>query len=237
MPALIIAYLVSLIPAVIIYFWLKDHMYRQDTDYKVFCRTSLLQGIRSVLLVMLFSASFALFGNIVLFKERTGLAYDAYRTFAVFAFSEETAKLLTFRKLLKQTETPCSALDMICSMTLVGLGFEIIESVVYAFGTNPIQMLVRGITAMHAGYGFIMGWFYARSILTGNKVWAVLGFVIPFLLHGAYDFGLSESFSNLLGENYAFLSVSLAIFALVVLIWLFVFTAKARKNPVYTEPL
>ena len=234
MLVLIGSYFVSLIPAVIIYLWFRNYMHRHDQAYKLFCRDSLVKGIGSVLLVIVLSASLSLLGNMVLFKERSGLLYAAYRTFIVLALAEETAKFVTFRRLLKKTETSYSALDMIASMTLVGLGFEIIESVVYAVTTNPMQMLVRGITAMHAGYGFVMGYFYARSRLTGNRFYAIIGFVLPALLHGAYDFGLSDAFAAT-SENYAFLSVNLAILALILLIIMFLFTRKARRNPMYTE--
>lgn len=234
MVASIGSYLISLIPAAVIYFWFRDHMYRHDQEYKLFCRNSLVKGILSVLLVMAFSATLSLIGNVLLFKERSGLLYDAYRRFIVLALAEETAKFITFRNILKKTEMPYSALDMIASMTLVGLGFEIIESVVYAVTTNPIQMLVRGITAMHAGYGFLMGCFYARSRLTGKKFYAVLGFIIPAILHGAYDFGLSDSFAAT-SENYAFLSVSLAILALILLTVMFLSTRKLRHKKLYTK--
>ncbi|MBQ1318253.1 MAG: PrsW family intramembrane metalloprotease [Solobacterium sp.] len=236
MAVLIIAFLASLIPAAIIYFWLRNHMFRQDQEYKTFCRSSLFKGMLSTFLVILFSGSLSLLGNAVLFRESRGLLYTAYRTFIVLALAEEAAKYITFRKILKKTESPYSALDMISSMVLVALGFEILESGVYALTTSPGQMLVRGVTAMHAGYGFIMGWFMAKSRLTGKKSQAIIGFLIPALLHGAYDFGLSDEFAQL-GDATAILSVTLAALALVTLIWMFLFTRKARTNPVYTDCL
>ncbi|MBQ6356418.1 MAG: PrsW family intramembrane metalloprotease [Solobacterium sp.] len=236
MTVLIIAFLASLIPAVIIYIWLRDHMFRHDQEYTSFCRRSLLKGMLSTFLVILFSGTLSLLGNAVLFRESRGLLHTAYRTFIVLALAEEAAKYITFRRLLKKSESPYSALDMISSMILVGLGFEILESGVYALTTSPGQMLVRGVTAMHAGYGFIMGYFMAKNRLTGKKSQAVLGFMIPALLHGAYDFGLSDEFAQL-GDTTAILSVTLAAFALVTLIWMFLFTRKARTNPVYTDCL
>lgn len=234
MIALVLAYLASLIPAAVIYFWFRNHMYRKDEEYKLSCRNAFLKGVQSSLLVMLFSFTLSMLGSF-LFRDKTALLYIAYRKFIVLAFAEELAKFITFRRFLN-TRSFASALDMICYMTLVGLGFEVIESVVYAFTTNAGQMLVRGITAMHAGYGFLMGYLYAKSRLTGNRIYAVLGVLIPFLLHGAYDFGLSEQFLAL-SDNSPFLSVSLALFALVLLIWMFLFTRKARKDPVYTANL
>ena len=121
-------------------------------------------------------------------------------------------------------------------MVIVSIGFELLESAVYAIGSGPIHMFVRGITLMHGGYGFIEGWFYGKAAYTGKKWYAVIGFVISWVLHGAYDFGLSSQFEAAAGENYAFLSVSLALLALIIFIVMIVFFAK-KKKPQYTEPL
>ena len=49
---------------------------------------------------------------------------------------------------------------MIVFMVIVSIGFELLESVLYAFMPNPIQILVRGVLMMHAIFGFIAGWLY-----------------------------------------------------------------------------
>ena len=79
---------------------------------------------------------------------------------------------------------------MIIFMTVVSLAFGLLEDAVYAFGTNPMVMLVRGVLLMHGVYGFLEGWFYGRAKHSGKQWMAVYGFVIVWILHGAYDFGL-----------------------------------------------
>ena len=125
---------------------------------------------------------------------------------------------------------------MTALMVIVAIGFEVLESVVYAFDSGPIHMIVRGVTLMHGGYGFIEGWFYGKAAYTGKKWYAAVGFLICVILHGAYDFGLSSQFEAAVGENYAFLSVSLALLALILFVWMIIFFAK-KKKPQYTEPL
>lgn len=121
-------------------------------------------------------------------------------------------------------------------MTLVGIGFGLIEDIPYAIGASPIIMLVRGVTCMHGGDGFIMGYFLGKGKKTGSKVWTVLVVVVPWLLHGAYDFGLSDEFAAL-GDNAAFLSVSLAGFAIVTLVVLVVFFIRHKHDERFLEPM
>ena len=124
---------------------------------------------------------------------------------------------------------------MIAFMVIVSIGFELMESVVYAIGSGPIHMFVRGITLMHGGYGFIEGWFYGKAKYTKNKAYIAAGFLIAWLLHGAYDFGLNDEFLAM-NPNNAYLSVGIAGFSLVLLVLLIVFFTRKRK-PKYLEPL
>ena len=90
-------------------------------------------------------------------------------------------------------------------------------------------------TIMHGGYGFIEGWFYGKACRIGKKGYMVAGFAIAWILHGLYDFGLSPIIETV-GEYYALLSVSIAIFALVLAICMVVFFARKKKQK-YLEPL
>jgi hypothetical protein len=89
---------------------------------------------------------------------------------------------------------------------------------------------------MHGGFGFIEGYYYGKAKYTGKKWYAVLGFALAWLMHGAYDFGLSESFAAL-GDWTPFLSVSLAGVSLIILVVMVIFFAKKNKKEQYTVPL
>ena len=93
-------------------------------------------------------------------------------------------------------------------------------------------MLVRGITMMHIGFGYIMGRLYGKYRYTGKKVYAVLGFAVPWFFHGLYDFTLSPEVLEL-NDNIAFIPVSIA-FACLVLVFFYVrFVIKARDKETY----
>jgi RsiW-degrading membrane proteinase PrsW (M82 family) len=235
---LIGGFLVSMIPAFAMYFWLKTKGGATDpVGFKQSCREALKNGLLSTVVVLPISALFAFILNRFGMTRESSLLGAFLHTFLVLAFAEELAKSLMLRKTLNKAEYNYTWLDMIALMVIVAIGFEVLESVVYAFGSGPIHMIVRGVTLMHGGYGFIEGWFYGKAKYTGKKWYAVLGFLICVILHGAYDFGLSSQFEAAAGENYAYLSVSLAFFALVVFVWMIIFFAKKNKKPQYTEPL
>ena len=231
------ALIISLLPAIFLYFWMKNKMRKpEDENYKASCKTVLLNGFLSVLYVTLFSALTRVAGNLLGWPNESSLWASFYHTFIVLALSEEAAKTLMFRKVLKKAGYSYTWQDMIVFMVSVSIGFELFESVLYAFMTNPIQILVRGVFMMHAVFGFIEGWFYGKARYTGKKHYAVIGFVLSWIFHGAYDFGLSERFAEL-GDWTAILSVSLAFLSFVFVIIMIVFFAKKNKKQQYLEPL
>ena len=229
--------ILSLLPAVFLYFWLKNKMRKPaDENYRAACRSALLYGFLSTVFTVLFSLAFRLLGNAIGLRNGTSLLAAAYHDFIVLALSEEICKTWMMTKVLKKTGYSYTWQDMIVFMVLVSIGFELLESVVSALTSNPIQILVRGVLIMHGIFGFIEGWFYGKACYTGKKHYAAIGFVIAWLYHGAYDFGLSEKFAEL-GEYSAFLSVSLAALSLVLVIVMIIFFAKKNKKPQYLEPL
>jgi RsiW-degrading membrane proteinase PrsW (M82 family) len=228
--------IVSLIPSVALYFWMKNKVRKpEDEVFKQTCRSALLNGFLATLFILLISGAFAVIGGLLGIKEGASLPATAYHKFIKLAFAEELVKSLMLWKTLKKANYAYTWQDMIIFMVSVSIGFEILEAIVYAIGEGPIPILIRGILIMHGGFGFIEGWFYGKAKYTKNKIYIVIGFVIAWLLHGAYDFGLNDQFLAL-NPNNAYLSVSLAGFSLVLLVLLIAFFVRKRK-PQYLEPL
>ncbi len=94
-----------------------------------------------------------------------------------------------------------------------------------------MQILVRGITAMHVSMAMFVGYFYGKSKYTGNKFWLVFGFVMMWIVHGSFDFLLSPEM-----EEYGYIAVFLAIWSLINMIVTVVIVAKGRKQEKYTKP-
>lgn len=227
MPLLIAALALSLVPAFILYFLLKKRK-RDDKNYTDTCRDALLKGIKCSFYIILLSMLFSLTESLTGLREYP-VPCAVFHNFITLAFAEECVKILTFRKILKQVTFPYSGPDAVAWMTLVGLGFELIESVIYGIGTNAGQMLVRGLTMMHAGYGFITGYFTAKAMETGKKHYLAAAFLIPWILHGSYDLTLKDVILAL-NENIVFIPVTLALFSAVILVLMYFYFRKDRKQ-------
>ncbi len=231
----IISILVSVIPSVLVYRWIKN---KGDKGYQELCRFSIRKGMVSILPVTLVSAGFAIIGVIgkLLIPNINPILYKAYYNIIALAFSEELVKFLYFKKVLKETSYKYSWFDVVIVMTLVGLGFGCIENIVFSINSGIIPMLIKGISISHAGYGFIMGWFYGKKLKTNKNIYGVLGFVIPWLIHGLFDFGLSPELIKL-NDNFAFISIILELVSIVIVFLIIRFVRKKKDVPIYKKKL
>ena len=101
--------------------------------------------------------------------------------FLIVAGSEELAKFLCGMLLLKNCKR---RIDYVVVFAAVGIGFEIFESVLQI---NDLSgLLIKGLLSLHVCFQIFMGSLYGR----GNK-WLAL--IVPWVIHGAYDFMLSYS--------------------------------------------
>ena len=214
MPFYILSFIVSLIPVIILYLWFKNKV-KEDLTYKEMCKKMMIAGLLSVLPVTLFSMILNIILNIF-FVDRTSLLRIFIYNFFVLAFSEEVVKMATFYHIRKKNNYICSPLETMIFAGIVAIGFEILESFVYMIGSNPIEMIVRGVTMMHAGFGLFMGYYLAKGEETKDKKYYVIAFIIPWILHGLYDFSLQSEFLEL-NEYYVFVPFIIIIFLFVVI--------------------
>ena len=226
---LVVAFIVSLIPAFFLYRWLKRQKDMPD-GYADRCKRSLIGGMVCSLPVIGMSLVLHVIGNLLHFKDGNPVLYQAYYTFFVLAFSEELMKFLALKRVIKGRS--CSWLEVTVYMVLVGLGFEVLEAVPYAIGSGAGHMLVRGATMMHVGFGFVTGYFYGKSRHLGNKAIAVGGFVLAWLMHGLYDFTLAEEVLAL-SDWIAAIPVTLAAVCVVLLFLIIRFVKKSRNKEPY----
>lgn len=229
----LVLFFVSLLPSILLYKWLKKQS--EDEKYKIICKNALIKGILSVFPVLLSSLFLYILGRIMFIWIKNDLLYRAYHTFFVLAFSEELIKFLTFKKVIKKNTYPYSWFNITIIMTIVGLGFGCIENVVTTIGSNFIMMFIRGISMGHAGYGFIMGWFYGKMMQTKKKIYGILGFIIPWVIHGLYDFGLSKELISI-NDNFAFISVTLEFICILYAFFIIRFVRKRRKDNTFIKP-
>ena len=230
---LVVAFIVSLIPAFALYFWLKKQQGMPE-GYAETCKKALTRGMLCVFPVLGASCAFSLAGRLLFMGKTDTILYQVYHKFIVLAFAEELVKFFTMRRVTR--DRACSWLEYTIYMMLVALGFEVMEAIPYAFDSGAPHMLVRGITMMHVAFGFIIGYFYGKGKLAGSRPVMALGFVLSWLMHGLYDFSLTEGMTEM-SDFFIFAPVTLAA-ACAVLIFFYVrFVKKAKKQDRYTTLL
>lgn len=230
----VLAFLACLIPSALLFVRLKS-INKDKPGYADSCKKALLYGILSSVPIVLADLVLDLLAELLKLHTHGEILWAAFRAFILFALVEETCKFLLFKRVIRKSKCAYSWFDLTVFMTLVGTGFEILESLVYAFSMGPIQAIVRGITMLHAVFGFITGYFYGRALRTGSKRLAPIGFLIAFLFHGLYDFSLSPAVAAF--SVFDFIAVDLELAGLAVLIVAIVFFAKRKRDEKYTAPL
>lgn len=118
--------------------------------------------------------------------------------FIVVAFSEELVKLIML--LVYPLPRPFfnEPMDGIVYSMMVGMGFAVVENVIYAYNYGMDTILVRAFTAVpaHAIFAVFMGYFIGLSKFHPNTKWKLIafGFGIAIFIHGLYDFFILQQY-------------------------------------------
>ena len=231
----VLALLGSFVPSVIMFLCLRKSG-GDRPDYRSDCTRALLYGFLSTVLIVIAAFVLQIIANLAGLKKCPVLIQEAYKDFILAALVEEIVKFLLFKRVLLKAKSDCSWRDIVAFMVIVGMGFGLLEDVVYVIDADVITILVRGFLLMHGGYGFIMGYLYGKSLYTGRKWYRIPAIVLPFLLHGIYDFGLTPALLEM-DDDFALLSVGMALVGLAIFIRMIVFFARAGKKEKYTKSL
>ncbi len=229
---LILLFLASLIPSAMIFVFLM-RAGRSRPDFTRGCKKALLFGVASTVPIIMAGLVLNIIGNLAGMKGWPLVWRELYCDYVLAAGVEEACKFMFLRILLKKTDYDYTWYDVVAFMTLIGLGFGALEAVFYAFESGPVHMIVRGILVMHGGYGFIKGWLFGKALLTGKKRYAILATLIPFVLHGTYDFFLTPELMEI-NDNFAFIPVSLALASIAFLVIMLVFFFRKRRKEIYS---
>ena len=227
------ALLVSYIFPLAMYFFLRS-AHKEDIDYRKDCRKLLLNGLLLGFPVFGFSLLCNILFNLTHISDSYPFLKVLFQAFILKAFSEELMKYLLARKILHKHRAEVSFLDVMAYTAVSAIGFEIMEGFFYIFSTDVPQILVRGVTNMHAVFGLIMGFVLAKGIKNHRKKPAIPAVLVSTLIHGLYDFCLDET---VIDTPWGAVALLLAFLCLVMSICSFFFMKKARKAPYYTDPL
>ena len=231
----ILSLIISFIPPLLLYRYLRN-LRRRYPAYRSNCRSLLKNGVLCSIGVTVLALAVNILWSLIGWGRDTPLLKEAFRTFILAAFIEEFVKYKTAGRIIKKDHERVSWLDCIAYTAIVGIGFQLIETVVYLLESNVIQILVRGFTMGHPSYGMLMGYFTGKALYTGKRSCRVSAFVLPFLLHGLYDFSLAEEFQAL-NDNLVFVPFIIIFIELFVLIRILRLIRKERNEMKFTKAL
>lgn len=117
----------------------------------------------------------------------------AFDGFIVAGATEEFFKYFVVFILIWRNPNFNEKFDGIVYAVSVSLGFAAIENLFYVFSENSMQVgMLRAFTAVpgHAIFGIVMGFYLGLARFNEQKKgkWLLRAFIVPWLLHGIYDF-------------------------------------------------
>lgn len=229
---IVLAAIVSFVPSLLMFFFLRNNR-KDDEEYRKDCNQLLLKGIAICGLVMLFGAAVRIPWNLSGIAKDNQLLDRAFVCYIVNAVCEELAKFFYARKFILKNKARVTRLDIISFMVISAISFALLEDIVYVFGSSVGQIIVRGVLMGHVPEQLIMGELYGRSIAQRKPVLKIFAFVIPILIHGTYNFLLTEGLPE--WTNFAVLALVAAEF--IYMIWKIFDIKKKRSDPAYTTPV
>ena len=142
------------------------------------------------------------------FTSSSFLAVLAY-SFLVVALFEELIKwgmLYLFPSRSRHTDEP---VDMLLYALLIAMGFASLENILYGLQHGFDVIVVRALTSVpaHAIFGILMGYYFVYFKFLKQPKSLFFAFLIPFGVHGLYDFFLIQDFS----ENLMLVSILILI--------------------------
>ena len=145
-----------------------------------------------------------------------------YNAFIVAAFVEEGFKFLCLYLIIWKHKEFDQYYDGIVYAVFVSLGFAVVENIVYVIQFGIVTSILRAILPVpgHGLFGVIMGYFFALAkFSTNNKrkklLW--LSFLLPFFIHGLYDFFL---FYMQHFQDNVFIALLFIVFFIILMVFL-----------------
>ncbi len=124
--------------------------------------------------------------------------YLLFYVFIVVAFSEELVKLVML--LLYPYPRPFfnEPMDGIVYTIMIGMGFAVVENIIYANNFGIETVMIRSFTAVpaHAIFAVFMGYFVGLSKFHPEMKWKLIGFgfLLAVGIHGLYDFFILQQY-------------------------------------------
>ena len=165
-----------------------------------------------------------MFDDIILLIKGSPIEYNPFmQAFFDAAFKEELLKFCVLFFFCVRFAEFNEPMDGIVYGTVVSLGFASYENIFYVYGAEGFNISLgtaytRAFSAVpsHAFDGVIMGFFIGRHYFRKHesKINIYFAFLIPFILHGLYDWTLMEESIH---NNFMWLIVAIELWLVIYL--------------------
>ena len=126
------------------------------------------------------------------------IGFLLFYVFIVVAFSEELVKIVMLFVYPYPRPFFNEPMDGIVYTIMIGMGFAIVENIIYANNFGLETILVRAFTAVpaHAIFAVFMGYFVGLSKFHPESKWKLIGFgfLLAVAIHGLYDFFILQQY-------------------------------------------
>ena len=226
------ALVVSFVPSILFFLFLRNN-HKEDPKYRKDCMWLLLMGFLICGAVLLLDFLTLIPWRLTGIGENYPIIGQLFKCFILNATVEELCKFLVARWFIRKNKATVSKLDILSYLIIAAISFGLVEDIVYALSTSPGQILVRGVLMGHVPYEMVMGLFYGEAIEENERSYMIPAFLLPILLHGTYNFCLTENPGNL---AIAVVMTETAAEFIFMIIMIF-FIRKRRKDPGFTCPV
>lgn len=142
-------------------------------------------------------------------------------SFIGISLVEEGLKTIVFLSLVFNWKFFDEAFDGFVYAIMIGMGFALVENILYVWELGISTALIRAFTAVpaHAVFAMVLGYFFAKAKFDKQKryQWIFTGFILTVFIHGLYDFLILQTMSEPLMAGSAVLIYGLAIACWIVL--------------------
>lgn len=132
------------------------------------------------------------------FDPSDSLIFLLLDVFIIVALSEELVKFIMLMAYPYRRPFFNEPMDGIVYAIMVGMGFAVVENIMYAYNYGIDTVIVRAFTAVpaHAIFAVFMGYFVGLSKFHPASKWKLIafGFFLAVMVHGIYDFFILQRY-------------------------------------------
>lgn len=171
--------------------------------------------------------------RLVEFSQNHTVSGLVFHAFVVTALVEELLKYLAMRFCLRKSGVLRTRMDAVVCAAVIGIAFQVVEDLYYASG-SVLLAIFRSLTPFHFVFGAIMGYYFGLYKITGRKSDLAKALLIPTLIHGFFDSGVSILNLN---DSFFWFTLAALVLTMAITVYVVVKLYRCSKDGTLSEPI